>query len=103
MKLHHVQCELGAQFMNFGPPPQEGGAQIVADFGRYEAEYGAIRQRVGILHMPQRGVLRLTGADRAEFLHRMLTCDLQRLAGGTTRRGFQLNDKGRIVADLMVH
>ncbi|MFW6060847.1 MAG: YgfZ/GcvT domain-containing protein, partial [Phycisphaeraceae bacterium] len=39
----------------------------------------------------------------AEFLHRMLTCDLQRLAGDTTRRGFQLNDKGRIVADLMVH
>lgn len=102
-QLHHIQRELGAEFVNFGPPPQEGGAQIVAEFGQYEAEYAAIRQRVGILHMPQRGVLRLTGEDRAEFLHRMLTCDVQHLKGGASRRAFQLNDKGRIVADLMLH
>ena len=103
MMLHAIQTELGAEFMNYGPPPQEGGAQIVADFGRYETEYAAIRQRVGILHMPQRAVLRLTGADRAEFLHRMLTCDVQGLKGGATRRGFQLNGKGRLVADVMIH
>ncbi len=89
--------------MSYGPPPAEGGLEIVESFGHYEAEYAAIRQRVGIMHMPQRGILRLTGDDRADFLHRMLTCDVKALAGGRSRHGFQLNDKGRIVADLMVH
>lgn len=101
--LYDHQARLGAEFMNFGPPPDEGGTQIVAAFGRYQAEYAAIRQRVGLAHMPQRRVLRLTGADRAEFLHRMLTCHVEQLRGGSTRRGFQLTDKGRILADVMIH
>ena len=101
-RLHEFQQEIGGEFMGFGPP-SEGGVRIVADFGRYEAEYAAIRQRVGIAHMPQRAVLRLSGADRADFLHRMLSCNVQALGGGGTRRAFQLDPRGRIIADLMLH
>jgi folate-binding protein YgfZ len=93
----------GAEWMNFGPQPSEGGIAIAETFGAYEAEYAAIRQRVGILHAPQRGLLRCTGEDRQDFLHRMASCDVNSLEPGQSVRGFQLGDKGRIVADLVIH
>lgn len=92
----------GAEFMAYGPAGNDA-AEIARDFGHYEAEYAAIRQRVGVLSLPQRAVLRFTGADRKDFLHRMLTQDIHGLSGGTSVRAFQLNQKGRIVADILVH
>jgi folate-binding protein YgfZ len=89
----------GAEWLSFGDVP------IVATFGEYEAEYAAIHRYVAVLHRPQRGVLRLTGSesDRRDFLHRMTTQDIRSMTGGGTRRALQLNDKGRIVADMLVH
>ncbi|MEX0655561.1 MAG: glycine cleavage T C-terminal barrel domain-containing protein [Phycisphaeraceae bacterium] len=104
--IRDLQEQAGAEFMNYGPPPDPsggGGVEIVQDFGQYPAEYAAIRQRVGIMHMPQRGILRFTGDDRKDFLHRMLTQDVNGMTGGATRRTFQLNNKGRIVADAIIH
>ncbi len=101
--IRDLQADAGADFIQFGPPPAEGGAELAHSFGRVELEYAAIRQRVGIMHLPQRGVLRVTGRDRQDFLHRMMTQDVNALAGGATTRSFQLNDKGRIVADALVH
>jgi folate-binding protein YgfZ len=93
----------GAEWMNFGPSPSEGGIRVAETFGAYQAEYAAIRQRVGILHAPQRGVLRVDRADRQDFLHRMTSCEVNNLSPGQSRRGFQLSDKGRIVADFVLH
>ncbi|MFM8785357.1 MAG: hypothetical protein ACKOFI_09480 [Phycisphaerales bacterium] len=42
------------------------------------------------------------GADRVEFLNRMLTQDLKGLSPGEVRCGFLLNRKGRIDADVTV-
>ena len=50
--LIELNTRIGGELMNFGPPPQEGGTQIVSSFNSYETEYAAIRQRVGILHLP---------------------------------------------------
>ena len=99
--LHDLQQDAGAEFIAFG----EGDAAtpLVASFEQYEAEYAAIRSRVGVLHLPQRGLLRFTGDDRQDFLHRLLTQDINPMRSGDTRRSFQLNSKGRIVADLLVH
>lgn len=102
--LKSLEAKLGAEFIPFGPIPEaEGGVEIAATFGEYPAEYAAIRRHVGIMHLPQRGILRLTGADRQDFLHRMLTQDLRSLKGGSTRRSLQLSDKGRVLADIVVH
>jgi folate-binding protein YgfZ len=99
--LHDIQTQAGAHFIGYGP---EGEAvQIAQGFGQYEAEYAAIRQRVGLMHLPQRAVLRLTGGDRKDFLHRMLTQEINSLKGGSTVRAFQINQKGRVVADILVH
>ncbi|MCE9589949.1 MAG: hypothetical protein K8S99_05435 [Planctomycetes bacterium] len=100
--LRQMQEQAGASFVPYGPAGG-GAVEMVETFGFYEGEYAAIRRGVGLLHMPQRGVLRFTGKDRAEFLHAMLTQDIRGMTGGATRRGFQLNSHGRIVADVIIH
>jgi len=54
------------------------------------------------MDVPQRGVLRFTGADRGDFLNRMLTNELKGLSAGQVVDAFWLNRKGRIEADLTV-
>ncbi|MEM8737983.1 MAG: glycine cleavage T C-terminal barrel domain-containing protein [Planctomycetota bacterium] len=95
---------LGAEKMVYGPALADGSVVEVAEsFDRFEAEYAAIRQRVGVIHLPQRAVLHLTGADVQDYLHRLCTQEINGLEGGQTVRAFQLNEKGQIAADLIVH
>ena len=67
-----LYARLGAEMMPWGPPLADGSVIEVAESfantaeeegGEVEAEYAAIRQRGGVLHLPQRAVLQLTGAD----------------------------------------
>ncbi len=92
----HVEAE--ALVWPYGPEAVE----VVATFGELEIEYAALRKQCVVLDQPQRGVLRITGADRFEFLQRMLTQDLRGLQEGGARATFWLNRKGRIDADMMV-
>jgi len=84
-----------------GADPAEA-CRIVAGFGAIEAEYAAIRRAAGLMDSCQRGTLRVVGADRIDFLQRMLTQDLAPLRGGGNRESFWLNRKGRIDADMLV-
>lgn len=99
--ITQLQERAGAAFVAFGT--DDAAVPIVEEFGAYEAEYASIRQRVGIMHLPQRGLIELRGGDVKDFLHRLLTQDINGMTGGMTRRSFLLNQKGRIVADLYVH
>jgi folate-binding protein YgfZ len=47
-------------------------------------------------------LLRVTGADRISFLHRMLTCEVKGLPVGGSVRGLFLTQKGRVVADFVL-
>ncbi|MEE9211843.1 MAG: glycine cleavage T C-terminal barrel domain-containing protein [Phycisphaeraceae bacterium] len=103
LRRFHEQAE--ATFLPYGPASRGGGArgvEIVQTFQAYEAEYAAIRKTVGVLDMPQRGLVELRGGDRLDFLHRMTTHDTNSLKPGQGRRAFLLNAKGRISADLIV-
>src|SRR5688500_17086377 len=62
----HEQHE-HVEFQPYGP------FEIVTTFGEPEAEYAAVRKASGLIDMPQRGVLELTGKDRLPFLHNLLT------------------------------
>jgi len=93
--------QAGAKMMIFGP--ESFGLQVADDFDAYPMEYAATRRSVGVLHAPFRGLLELTGEDRQDFLHRLLTQDINKLKGGHGARGFVLNVKGRILADTTVH
>jgi folate-binding protein YgfZ len=101
INLQALQLKAGAEWVRYGQ--NEAAVEIADTFGAYEAEYAAVRGRVGIMHLPQRGVLRLSGKDVKDFLHRLTTQDINGMAAGETRRGFQLNVKGRIVADMLIH
>jgi len=99
--LTQALAQAGAQWMAYGPSEAEA-AWIAETFGAYQAEYAAIRQRVGILHGSPRGRIEVTGEERADFLHRMISAEVRELPAGEATRGFMLNEKGRIVADMVV-
>ncbi|MEM9420596.1 MAG: glycine cleavage T C-terminal barrel domain-containing protein [Planctomycetota bacterium] len=112
-----LYTRLGAEMMPWGPPLPDGdvievaesfagvddNGEPIASGGGFEAEYAAIRQRVGVLHLPQRAILQLTGADVKDYLHRLCTQEINKLEGGQTVRAFQLDEKGHIAADIIVH
>lgn len=89
---------LEATFLPWGPP--EAPALVVESFGEVEIEYAALRKGCVLLDLPHRGAVRVTGKDRVEFLNRMLTQELKGLKPFQSKRGFWLNRKGRIDADL---
>lgn len=79
---------------------------LVGTYGELELEYAAIRKGCLLLDLPQRAVLEVTGADRLEFLNRMITQELKPgkkwLEPFSSVSSFWLNRKGRIDADLRV-
>ena len=84
-----------------------GADEIVSTFGQPQAEYAAIRKSVGLMDLPHRGVLEITGKDRFTFLNNLLTnqtYDKQTKSGmgaGTGVHALLLNAKsGRIIADM---
>ena len=100
--LHALHQQADAEFQNYGD------VEIVCTFGEPQAEYSAIRKGCGLIDLPQRGILRLEGKDRLDFLNRFLTNELigketkKPLAPGEGVYAFLLNNKGRIVADMNV-
>ncbi|MBI1370105.1 MAG: hypothetical protein GC162_15805 [Planctomycetes bacterium] len=77
-------------------------AQMVAQLDVIELEYAAIRKTAAMLDSPHRGLLRISGKDRVDFLHRMLSNDVKAMSIGDVQRNFLLNAKGRIMADLLL-
>ena len=76
--------------------------ETVAGYGLLELEYAAFRRGAAVMDRGTRGTVTVRGADRVDFLNRMLTQDLKGLAAGEVRLGFLLNRKGRIDADVAV-
>jgi folate-binding protein YgfZ len=92
--------QANALLMDYGPP--QANVQVVATYGELELEYAAIRKHAALFDLPHRAVIEVTGADRIDFLNRMITQELKGLAENQVRRSFWLNRKGRIDADLRV-
>lgn len=91
-----VQLAAEASLMHYGT------VELVETFGHYEAEYAVIRKGAGVFDAPQLGVVKVTGADRADFLHRFVTNQVKELKTGDVRRAFLLTRAGRIAADMMI-
>ena len=51
---------------------------------------------------PERRVIRIGGAEAADFLQSILTSDMEALSPGETRASALLTPQGRILADMMV-
>src|SRR5262245_14982709 len=100
--LADVHRQAQAEFQDWA------GIEIVQTFGEPQAEYAAIRKAAGMMDLPQRGILELTGNDRLPFLNNLLTnqtWDKSKKSGlgaGQSVYAFLLNLRGRVVADMNV-
>jgi folate-binding protein YgfZ len=100
--LHELHAQTEAEFQQWDQIP------IVQTFGEPQAEYAAIRKSCGLIDLPQRGILELSGKDRLQFLNNLLTnqtwdkTSKSGLPAGEGVYAFLLNLRGRIVADMNV-
>lgn len=67
------------------------------------SEHLAVRNDIGITDISFQGVLELTGDDRASFLHRLISNDVENLSVGEGNYATLLTHRGKIIADINVY
>ena len=96
--LHHIHEQLGATFAESHP-----GWRVAVCYTDPISEHHAVRNRVGIVDVSYRGRYQLTGDDRAKFLHRIISNDVESLSAGEGTYATLLTHRGKIIADLNVY
>ena len=66
------------------------------------AEYETLRTATGLLDGSTQALIEVRGADRTDFLHRLLTNDIARLVPGGGCRACLLDASAKLIADLVV-
>lgn len=84
----------GARFAGDGPDAE------LLTFGDVPAEYAAGAEGCLLLDATGRGLVRVSGAERAEFLHRLTANAVRGLESGQGSRNLLLTAKGKIVQDF---
>ena len=70
--------------------------------GSFEDEYRVLRAGVGLLDYSTQALIQVSGADRASFLHNLLTNDIQRLSPGSGCQAALLTASAKVIATLLV-
>lgn len=96
LSLHFLHEQAGARFQDVS------GREVVADHGDEGAEYQAARQAVALHDATYRETLRITGEDRASFLHGMVTQEVKGLAAGASTYAALITVKGSMVGDARI-
>ncbi|MFN5496026.1 MAG: YgfZ/GcvT domain-containing protein [bacterium] len=96
--------EIEIEYLPFGPADESGAptCEVVAAYAEVELEYAAIRNGCALVDSCERGSLVVRGKDRVDFVNRLVTQELKKLADGSVVRAFLTNRKGRIDADLVI-
>lgn len=76
------------------------GLRVASDFGDPVAEYEAALMGAGLYDARQRGLIQLTGRDRAAWLNNLVTNVIKTLVPGEGNYAFATSGKGRILFDL---
>ncbi len=79
-------------------PVEEGGISVPAHFGDPSAEALRAARACAVSDLSSSVLLRVTGADRVSYLHRILSCDVAGLPSGGGTAGLLLTPKGKVVA-----
>tara|TARA_E500000318_G_scaffold64264_1_gene59392 strand:- start:516 stop:1613 length:1098 start_codon:yes stop_codon:yes gene_type:complete len=95
--LHGLHVELGAKMVPFA-----GYDMPVQYPAGVKAEHLHTRTKAGLFDVSHMGQVKLTGADAARDLERLVPGDLEGLGVGQMRYSMFTNDKGGILDDLMV-
>lgn len=95
--LYPIHEQLGATFEK-----KHLDWNIATEFTDAVSEHHAVRNSVGIADVSYRGRYRLIGEDRAKFLHRIITNDVESLSTGQGTYATLLTNRGKIIADLNI-
>ncbi len=90
----HKRC--GAIFGDWG------GAEVPFKYGDPDGENLSARSEAALFDLSPRGKLRLEGADRVDFVHRMVASDVRALAPGQSQKSMLLSTKGKLIADFTI-
>ena len=96
--LYQIHGALGATFTE-----NREDWELVAHFTDPHEEHRAVRQGIGVVDLSHRGRLRLTGNDRAAYLHRIISNDVEGLSVGEGNYATILTNRGKIIADMKVY
>jgi folate-binding protein YgfZ len=69
---------------------------------RVEAEYAALRSGAGVRLCTERVVIRMSGDDRASFLHGMCSNDIKGLKAGSLLAALFLTERAHLIAEANV-
>jgi folate-binding protein YgfZ len=87
----------GAEFEDFF------GVEVPSSYGNVEQEYWAIRKSAAIRDVSFFGKVRITGKDAQNFLHRMISNDVQSLQPGKGVWSLFLDIKGHVQGDFKLY
>ncbi len=71
-------------------------------FSGFDEEYRALRAGAGLIDYSTQALIEVRGADRAGFLHRLLSNDIQGIAPGSGCRAALLTPAAKLLAELLV-
>jgi len=80
-----------------------GDVSVVLHYGDASKEAAALRMGAGLVDLAWRGILEMTGRDRARFLHGMCTNEIKKLQPGQGCMAAVVNRQGKMVAEMIVH
>lgn len=89
--------KVGAQTTHFG------GWEMPLRYKSELAEHQAVRTQVGVFDLSHMGEFLIRGLGAQDFLQKMLTNDLNRIAPGKAQYTFLLTPEGGILDDLIVY
>ena len=97
--LHYIHEQLGATFAE-----KHQGWNIAAHYATDPfAEHHSVRNGVGVVDVSYRSRHQLTGDDRATFLNRIISNDVEGLSAGQGTYAALLTHRGKIIADLNIY
>jgi aminomethyltransferase len=79
-----------------------GAWTVPARLGSFDEEYAALRNGAGLIDFSIHSFIEVRGSDRADFLNRILTNDIKRLAPGNGLRAALLNPNGKMLSEMIV-
>ncbi len=96
--LYSIHSKLGATF-----DVRHQDWKLPTKFTDPISEHAAVRNDVGIADVSYLGTMCLTGEDRAKYLHRLISNDVENLAVGEGNYSTLLTNRGKIIGDLKVY
>jgi aminomethyltransferase len=95
--LFSAHQKLGARLIDFG------GWEMPVQYTSIVEEHLAVRNAAGIFDISHMGEVTVSGAAAVDFLNRVLTNDIHRLAPGEGQYTLMCNERGGVIDDLYAY